>query len=279
MQNYTIDELICVCISRQVQNGDILAQGINTPLVMAGYILARCTHAPNVTFAPAIAPGIASGWGQLGIITIEATWLENALTPVSFDTAVAELLPRYHPREFFRPGQVQPDGSFNNIAIGPNYHRPRLRLPGSGGIPDVTVYSDKVYLYVPRHSRVTFVQKVDFVSGVGHIPERVQGSGPRYLVTDLGQFDWADGVMRLTHIHSGVSMKRVQKKTGFPLAIAANVSETVPPTHEELHLLREVIDPLGVRKLETLSGAARKALLRQILDTEQRQLNSQSSTR
>jgi len=37
--DYTTDELICTCIARQVQDGDILAQGINTPLVMAGYIL------------------------------------------------------------------------------------------------------------------------------------------------------------------------------------------------------------------------------------------------
>ncbi len=270
MQEYTIDELICTCIARQVQNGDILAQGINTPLVMAGYILAKCTHAPDVTFAPAIAPGIASAWGPLGITTIEATWLENALTPVGFDTAVAELLPRYHPKEFFRPGQVQANGSFNNLAIGTDYHSPRLRLPGSGGIPDVTVHSDKVYLYVPRHSRVTFVQQVDFVSGLGHVPERKWGSGPRYLVSDLGQFDWSGGVMRLTHTHRGITVERVQKKTGFPLLIADDLAETAPPTTEELRLLREEIDPLGVRQLETLSGAARKTLLRQILDAEQR---------
>jgi hypothetical protein len=46
------------------------------------------------------------------------------------------------------------------------------------------------------------------------------------------------------------------------------VSETAPPSHEDLHLLREVIDPLGVRKLETLGGSARKDLLRQILSAE-----------
>jgi hypothetical protein len=32
----TVDEIISVCISRQVVNGEVLAQGINTPLVMAG---------------------------------------------------------------------------------------------------------------------------------------------------------------------------------------------------------------------------------------------------
>jgi hypothetical protein len=42
---YTIDELISVCIARQVTDGDVLVQGIATPLVMAGYLLAKYTHA------------------------------------------------------------------------------------------------------------------------------------------------------------------------------------------------------------------------------------------
>lgn len=266
--DYSIDELLCVCVARQVRDGEVLAQGINTPLVMAGYILAKCTHAPNVAFAPAVAPGLASSWGPLGVGSIEATWLENAQMSVGFDVAVGELLPRYNPKEFFRPAQVQADGSFNNIAFGSNYHKPRLRLPGTGGIPDVTVYSAHVYLYVPRHSRVTFVQQVDFVSGLGHGPARTRGAGPQYLVTDLGQFDWADGVMRLTHLHPGVAQQQVERKTGFPLAVAPHVHETEPPSAEELRYLREVIDPLGVRKLETLGGAGRKAHLQAILEAE-----------
>ena len=266
--DYTVDELMSVCIARQVIDGEVLAQGINTPLVMAGFILAKCTHAPNVTFATAVAPGLASDWGPLGIGSIEATWLERSLVNMGFDTAVGELLPRYSPKEFFRPGQVQPNGNTNNIAIGRDYRRPRLRLPGTGGIPDVTTYSDQVYLYVPRHSRVTFVEEVDFVSGLGHVPNRKRGSGPRYLVSDLGQFDWAEGVMRLTHLHPGVALERVQRKTGSELQTAPEVATTEPPTAEELRLLREEIDPLGVRKLETLGGTARKALLKQILQAE-----------
>lgn len=266
--NYTIDELMSVCIARCVTDDDVLAQGINTPLVMAGYILAKCTHAPTVTFAPAVAPGIASSWRQLGIGQVEAMWLEQAQMHVGFDIAVAELLLRYQPKEFFRPAQVQPDGSFNNIAIGKDYHHPRLRLPGTGGIPDVTAYSEQVYLYVPRHSRVTFVKQVDFVSGLGHTSNRTHGRGPNVLVSDLGVFDWQEETMRLVSIHPGVTVESIQKKTGFPLSITPNLSETIPPTAEELRLLRQEIDPLGVRKLETLSGSARRRLLQQILQAE-----------
>lgn len=269
MDDFSIDELMCVCIARQVVNGDVLAQGINTPLVMAGFILAKLTHAPNVRFASAIGQSLCEDWGMLGVGRMEDVWLSRGLFHVGFATAATELLPRYNPKEFFRPAQIDARGNTNNLAFGRDYRKPRLRLPGSGGIPDVTPYSDHIYLYVPRHSLVTFVEKVDYVSGLGHVEGRQRGSGPRYLVSDLGQFDWQEGVMRLTHLHPGVTLAQVQRRTGFPLAVAPDMQETAPPTREELRALRERIDPLNVRKLETLSGAARKALLRDILTKEQ----------
>lgn len=265
---YSIDELISVCISRQVVDGEVLAQGINTPLVMAGFILAQCTHAPNVRFASAIGQSVCREWAALGVGRIEDLWLGNALIHVGFVAAAADLLPKYNPKEFFRPAQVDAVGNFNNVAFGDNYARPRMRLPGTGGIPDVTPHSNQIYLYVPRHSRVIFVPECDFVSGMGHVPERKHGHGVHYLITDLGQFDWANGRMRLISYHPGVTVEQIQKKTGFELEIAPDVHETTPPSSEELRLLREVIDPLSVRKLEILAGAARKDLLRQILEQE-----------
>jgi acyl CoA:acetate/3-ketoacid CoA transferase beta subunit len=266
--DFTVDELMCVCIARQVADGDLLAQGINTPLVMAGFILAKCSHAPGAHFTSAIGQSLTQDWSPLGVGRIEDMWLGKAQAHFGFVKGVCDLLPNYPTKEFFRPAQVDAAGNFNNVAFGQDYRRPRLRLPGTGGIPDVTVFSDHVYLYVPRHSRLTFVEQVDYVSGLGHVPQRRQGAGPRYLISDLGQFDWADGRMRLTSVHPGVSVEQVQKKTGFSLEISPDVQPTPPPTAEEVRLLREVIDPLNVRKLEMLGGSARKDLLRSILARE-----------
>jgi glutaconate CoA-transferase subunit B len=161
-------------------------------------------------------------------------------------------------------------GNFNNIYIGGTYDQPRLRLPGAGGIPDVTVHEEHVCLYVPRHGRHTFVEQLDFCSGLGHHPARTLGRGPRYLISDLGQFDFGgeNGRMRLLSLHPGVIRSRVQSKTGFALEISDEVEETRPPNDEELYLLREKIDPLGVRTLETLSGSGRRQKLRDILEQE-----------
>lgn len=267
---YTIDELISVCISRQIEDGEVVAQGIATPLVAAGYLLAKVTHAPNLTFISAIGQALCREWAPLGVATIEQLWIRQGLLSVGFVQAASDLLPRFGPKEFFRPGQVDAHGNFNNVFMGGNYDNPRLRLPGVGGIPDVTVFEENVYLYVPRHGRHTFVQKLDFCSGLGHDPARRAGHGPRYLISDLGQFDFEpeSGRMRLRSLHPGVKLSRVRAKTGFELIIPHEIPDTVPPSAEDVRLLREAIDPLGVRVLETLSGAARRNKLREILAQE-----------
>jgi hypothetical protein len=78
--------------------------------------------------------------------------------------------------------------------------------------------------------------------------------------------------MRLLSLHPGVTLRRVEAKTGFELCYGEDVGETKRPTAEELRLLREEIDPLGVRTLETLSGAARRDKLREILQRERLQI-------
>lgn len=268
VSDFTVDELICVCIARQLADGEVVTQGIATPLVMAGYLLAKHTHAPGLLFASAIANALVCDPAPLSLTRIEELWLGQAFARVGFAQAACELLPRFQPKEFFRPAQVDPWGNFNNVAIGADYHHPRLRLPGCGGIADVTTYHSKVYLYVPRHSRAVFVERVDFISGLGHHPARRAGSGPRYLVSDLGQFDFATGQMRLITLHPGVSLSEVRARTGFPLQVSPDLQETPPPTEEEVRLLRQVIDPLGIRRLETVSGSQRRRILRQILSAE-----------
>lgn len=251
----TPDEWIVICISRQIVDREVVAQGIATPLVAAGYLLARSTHAPNLYFTSAIGQGICRDPAPLSIANIERLWLDRALTNTSFVTAAADVLPSLKPKEFFRPAQVDLFGNFNNIAFGNDYlttgrRQPRLRLPGSGGIPDVTTFISDICMYVPRHSRVTFVPNLDVRSGLGFDPARRHGQGPVYLVSDLGQFDFKYERMRLVSYHPGTTIENIQKRTGFQFECAPDCHETQPPSTEEINLLRNEIDPLGIRRLE-----------------------------
>jgi hypothetical protein len=56
--------------------------------------------------------------------------------------------------------------------------------------------------------------------------------------------------MRVRSVHPGVGVDEVVESTGFPLAVADDVPETRLPTDEELHLIREVLDPKDLRDAE-----------------------------
>lgn len=270
---FTADEFMVVCMSRQIKDGTVVAQGLATPLVAAAYLLARYTHAPNLYFTSAIGQGICKEPAPLSILNIERLWLHRSLCNVGFVRAATDILPTLKPFEFFRPAQIDSKGNFNNIAFGKNYAiNPktgiRLRLPGTGGIPDVTTFIDHIMLYVPRHSRVTFVKKLDIVSGLGFSTKRVRGSGPKYLVSDLGQFDFINNRMQLLTFHSHSCVEQIQKHTGFKLLISPQIRETALPSKEEITLLRKIIDPNCIRRLELLSGSSRRELLHEILIKE-----------
>jgi len=49
--------------------------------------------------------------------------------------------------------------------------------------------------------------------------------------------------MQVESLHPGVSFARVQENTGFEMLAAPEVSQTEPPTKEELRILRDEIDP------------------------------------
>jgi len=99
---------------------------------------------------------------------------------------------------------------------------------------------------------------VDMVSGVGN--DRAAQAGPgasryhdlRRVVTNLAVFDFhpEHGTLRLASVHPGVTVEEVQAATGFSLEVDGEVPQTRLPTAEELRLIREVLDPRGLRDRE-----------------------------
>jgi acyl CoA:acetate/3-ketoacid CoA transferase beta subunit len=151
--------------------------------------------------------------------------------------------------------QVDRFGNQNIACIGP-WQKPKAMLLGVRGAPGNTVNHPTSY-WVPNHSPRAFVEKVDFVSGVGY--DRVPASAAvheiRVVVSNLGVFDFEtpDHAMRVRSLHPGVSLDDVQAATGFPLGVDGDVAESRLPTDEELRLIREIIDPQGMRDAEVKS--------------------------
>ncbi|MEV6181133.1 CoA-transferase [Streptomyces sp. NPDC052015] len=152
--------------------------------------------------------------------------------------------------------QIDRYGNQNISCIG-DWARPKRQLLGVRGAPVNTLNNPTSY-WVPRHSRRVFVERVDMVCGVGH--DRAAEASPsatRYhhlarVVSDLGVFDFdtPDRTMRLRSLHPGVTAEQVAEATGFTLTIPDDVPYTREPTAGELRLIRDVIDPVGLREHE-----------------------------
>ncbi|MEU6055483.1 CoA-transferase [Streptomyces xanthochromogenes] len=152
--------------------------------------------------------------------------------------------------------QIDRFGNQNISCIGA-WERPARQLLGVRGAP-VNTLNNPVSYWVPKHSTRVFVPKVDMISGVGYDSAAAAGpSATRYhriprVVSNLGVFDFAtpDHSMRLASLHPGVTLDEVGEATAFALAVADEPAYTREPTPEELHLIREVIDPDGLRERE-----------------------------
>ena len=250
----TVDELMCVCISRQLVDGELVAQGIATPLVAAGYLLAKHTHAPNLVFVSAIGQAICQDPAPLGVATIEQLWIAQGLMRFSFVDAVCDLLPTYRPKEYFRPGQVDPYGNFNNIFMGGTYQRPVLRLPGSGGASDIGSFAWQTIL-IMNQSVDRFVPKLDFLTTPGYLDGpggRARAglpanTGPYRVITQLGLYDFDEETnrLRLIAVHPGITVDEALAASSFELLVAADVGATTPPTAEQLRLMHQ-LDPTGL---------------------------------
>jgi acyl CoA:acetate/3-ketoacid CoA transferase beta subunit len=158
---------------------------------------------------------------------------------------VFDLLSSGRRHVFMMPVQIDRFGNMNLSSIG-DHAKPKVQVIGSRGAPGNTVNHATSY-WVPKHSPRVFVEKVDFVSGVG----TDRGGLPKFVITNLGVFDFetSDGSMRVRSVHPGVTLDEVRESTGFEVA-DGDGSATRDPTEEELRLIREVLDPDDRRKAE-----------------------------
>jgi glutaconate CoA-transferase subunit B len=147
---------------------------------------------------------------------------------------------------FLAAAQLDRYANINTTVIGPDYHRPVVRLPGAGGAPEIAASCQEVFILV-RHTRRIFVERVDFVTSVGFgdgagARQRLglRGRGPVLVVTDLGilEPDPDTCELTLTRVHPGVGPDEVRAATGWDLKVAETLAVTGPPTDHELALLR-----------------------------------------
>jgi glutaconate CoA-transferase subunit A len=153
----------------------------------------------------------------------------------------------------------------------------KIRLPGQGGMADVANMHQHFMLYLTRHSKLTMVERVEAISAARALltadERRSAGLQPGVvrLITNLGVFalDEPSRELELISMHPGVTLQEIQENTGFALRVASELRTTPEPTAEELRILRQEIDPLGMRRVEFVAGKERGPLLMELIEAEE----------
>ena len=256
--SWTIDELMIVTLAREFGNDTRAFNGAVSFVPVCAYLLARRTHAPELVWAAssiavdADPPSIPESTLSDGLWD-GATMLSNS----AYDFWAYAQGRRYNTFAF-RGAQMDAYGNVNNTVIGP-YESPKVRLPGGGGMADLGCMLPLIYLWSTTHDPRTFVERLDFRSGMGwgdggdHRERLGLPGGPQLCVTNLCVFDFepVSKRMRLRSVHPGVAVEQVVEATGFEVVLPeGDVPETPPPGDEELRLLREEVDPTSARLRE-----------------------------
>ncbi len=272
----TPEEFLAVCLSREYNNSSVCSVGSVSPLAAISYLLAKRTHAPELTliafnggFIDVDAHPISMSFGEsLDFQTTKAVWGGD-------DTYHWYYQQGRITHEVIPVAQVDVHGRTNNAWIEGGGKR--VRLPGQGGMADVANLHQHFVLYLTRHSPERFADSVKFCTasrGVASDEDRRRAGlqpGHVRLLSNLGIFelDQAAGRFRLVSIHPGVTVEHIREQTGGELLVQDPLPVTPTPTADYLTLIRQEIDPFGLRRLEFTSGPTRKEILTSILDAEE----------
>ena len=245
MADYKPNEMMTIAASRALKNDDVWLVGIGQH--SAACTLARLTLAPDITLIyesgtlatkPDILP-LSIGDGDL---------CETALTTVPVPEMFRYWLQGGRIKIGFLGGaQIDKYANLNTTVVGP-YDKPKVRLPGGGGAPEIATSCGEIFIIMAQGKR-GFVDKIDFVTSVGHgsggdsrAKLGLKTKGPTRLITDLAMFapDPETKEMTVVSIHAGVTREQIQENTGWAVKFASKVDETAPPTAQELEVLREL---------------------------------------
>jgi glutaconate CoA-transferase subunit B len=252
----TLDELVVAALAAEFADDTVIFNGAVSFVPVCAILLARATHAPNLVWA-ASSIAVDAQPEEIPESTLSdrlwdgATMLHSSASDF-WPWAEAGRLNSF----CFRGAQIDAYGNVNNSVIGP-YGAPKIRLPGGGGMADLGCVVPRIYLWSTTHDPRTFVERLDFRSGLGygdgpgHRESLGLSGGPRVCVTNLCVMDFHPSLatMRLRSVHPGVTVEQVVAATGFSLIVDGEIPQTPAPSAEQVRLIRR-LDPTGARKRE-----------------------------
>jgi glutaconate CoA-transferase subunit B len=247
--SYNAMELMVCCAARLLEDGCTVAVGTGVPCAAA--MLAQKTCAPRLGILFE-AGGIAPLLPTMPISVGDSRTFHRGLMATSMADIMETCQRGMIDYTFLGGAQIDPFGNLNSTMIGTDYQRPRVRLPGSGGANDLASLCWRI-LVVTTQDRRRFVPKLDFLTTPGFLtgPGAREaaglppGTGPFRVITDLAVLSYHETTKRMQvySLHPGIALEQVQQATGFELAVPDTLSTTMAPSEQELHILRDEVDP------------------------------------
>ncbi len=233
-----------VAAAREIADGDVVFVGMRLPIAAFG--VARLTHAPNavglfecgiVRYAPA--DGMLYTMGdppnQMG-----AAWATGLIQ------VMGQLQRGRVDAGFIGGAEIDRFGNINTSYIG-DVAKPRIKLPGSGGAADIAAMAKRL-LAIMNHEKRRFVERVDYVTSPGFLDGGDSrsmaglGGGPAAVITDrcILRPHGPRKELHLASVHPGHGIEEVRAHTGWDLKSAPELTETAPPTKQELSALHTI---------------------------------------
>jgi glutaconate CoA-transferase subunit B len=236
--NRSIADQMAVCLARLIQDGEVVFQGVASPLPMVAIALARASHAPR-----AVTLSVAGG------VSPQPPTLPRSSTDPALAVGAAAVFANEDFYDlcargkidlaFLGAAQIDAAGRTNGSVIGP-HATPKVRLPGAGGAAMIMPTARRVVLWRTQHTPRVFVEHLDFVSASGNVDR---------VVTPLAVLRRIDGHLTIESIHPWTTIDEMRAQTGFALTASDDAPTTRPPSAAERAML-ERVDPERVRDLE-----------------------------
>lgn len=250
----TMPETMAVLLARDIADQEKAIIGTNSDIQLAACNLSRLMQAPRLWWISGPG-GMVNPTRDHLTSTADFDNIESSEAWMDLPNMIDFIDWKIHFFDFAILSALQVDqfGNINTVVVG-DQAKPKVRGPGTVGISALCGLAKRFNVFVANHSRSSFVKRVDFLCGPGHMEggtsredRGLPAGGPRLVISPLGVFDFepVSKRMRIQSIHPGVALQTIVDATGFELLIEGTPPTTTMPTRQELELLRTRVDRQG----------------------------------
>jgi glutaconate CoA-transferase subunit B len=224
-------DTIVARMAQEIQDGDVVATGVASPLAILAIAVARATHAPNLTYLACVG-ALDPEVSHLHRSTEDLAYLDGRSAEITIADLFDHALRGRIDTVFFGAAEVDDRGRTNMTAAG-SISRPKTKFPGLAGAASLRRWVRRPILVVPRHNRRALVPRVQIASTAD--PTR-----RTRLITDLAVLEVGPLAAKLVARHAWTTEADIAAMTGFRYARADHVAVTTAPDARTLEAIRSI---------------------------------------